>query len=70
MGTLTPLAMVQWALAMLMFLAVTDDELEHGFHGIEVDPWGELRELPAEAREEFGRAVWHIGEAMKKAGLE
>lgn len=70
MGALTPFAMMQWTFAMLTFLAVTDDELEHGFHGIEVDTWGELRELPADAREEFGRAAWHIGEAMKKAGLE
>jgi hypothetical protein len=70
MGALTPLAMLQWAIAMLTFLGLTDDELTHGFQGIEVDPWGELAELPAEAREEFGRALWHLGEGLAKAGLD
>lgn len=69
MGSLTPLAMIEWATAMLQFLSATDDELESGYHGIDIDPWGELRHLPREAREEFGRALWHIGEAMKITGL-
>lgn len=70
MGTLTPLAMIQWSAAMLMFLALTDEEIRNGLYGVPADPWGELAELPEEARKEFGRALWHVDEAIKKAGLD
>jgi hypothetical protein len=69
-STLTPLGYLMLADAMLTFLSITEEEVEHGFQGVEADPWREVRRLPVKAREEFGRALWHVHEALKLMGLD
>lgn len=64
-ATLTPLGMIATLDALLGFLSPTNEELEHGYHGIPVDPWGEVAQLPADVREEIGRAGWHTSWALE-----
>lgn len=66
---LTPLGLALLAECALNYIAVSDEEVVHGYHGLEVDPWHEVRHVPAEAREQFARALWHIHEGLKAAGL-
>lgn len=58
-ATLTPLAMFCQVDAMLTFLTCEPDE----------DPWGEASDaIDNVARDELGRAHWHLHEAWKHLG--
>ena len=66
---LTPYGLALMAECALTYIALTNEELAHGYHGLEGDPWGEVRHVPAEARDQFARALWHINEGLLLAGL-
>lgn len=68
LAPLTPLAMLTLVSTVLGILGVTDDELRDGFHGLEVDPMGEIRHIPSEQREELRRAQWHVLKAWRELG--
>ncbi len=67
-ATLTPLGMIVVIDALLGFLSPTDEELEHGYEGITVDPWGEVAQLHEDIRDEIRRAAWHFGWAIEALG--